>query len=243
MTGSSLPARFMVRRGMAVLAIATAFVPASASVAAAWVGPLPLPVSAEERIEALKERARDAASPVFATVAGEELVLPGVVRHIGFHESGTYGALAMTPVGRMDRNLNGDRIALPAVNGYRNRGYTVLPTRQRSGGPTTAVDLSMPVGVPVVSPVSGTVVAANPYNLYGTTPDEIVEIVPEGRPDLRLRMMHVEGLAVRAGQAVEAGETILAAQPRHLPFPSQIDRYAGSHPHVHLEMVHRLPNT
>lgn len=195
--------------------------------------------SAVELIEDLREHARAAGPKVLATVDGQEILLPRAVRKIGFHESGNPAALAMSPVGRLEENFNAGRVSLPAVNGDRDGGYIVLPTRHRGGGPTTAVDLSMRANEPVTSPVTGEVTAANDYTLYGTTRDTIVEIVPDGRPELRVRMVHVEGVAVQPGDRVEAGRTPVAARARLLPFSSQIDRYAGTHPHVHLEVLHR----
>jgi biotin carboxyl carrier protein len=114
--------------------------------------------------------------------------------------------------------------------------YTVLASRHRAGAATSAVDISMVHGEEVVSPVTGTVTAVSPYSLYGRTPDVIIEIVPEDRPDQVVRAMHVEGVDVAVGDRVEAGETTLAASARQLPFASQIDRFAGRHPHLHLEV-------
>ena len=233
-----LPARPCARAVIVALAVAGMLLAVAPGASAASPSPIGS-LSAADLIEDLRARARAAGPQVLATVAGQEIVLPRAVRKIGFHESGNPAALAMSPVGRLEENLNAGRVSLPAVNGDRDGGYIVLPTRHRDGGPTTAVDLSMRENEPVTSPVTGEVTAANDYTLYGTTRDTIVEIVPDRRPELRVRMMHVEGVGVQPGDRVEAGRTLVAARSRSLPFSSQIDRYAGAHPHVHLEVLHR----
>jgi hypothetical protein len=185
--------------------------------------------------------ARDAAGnpTVFASVAGQELVLPADVRKVGFHESGDRRTLAMSPKGTREQNLNDSRIALPQQEGDGDASYLVLPTRGRAPGPTTAVDISVDHGEQIQAVVSGTVKTVTSYNLYGRTPDMIVEIVPDDRPEMVVRMLHIEDVQVSTGDTVEAGETVIAESGRQLPFRSQIDRFAGAHPHVHVEVQHR----
>jgi murein DD-endopeptidase MepM/ murein hydrolase activator NlpD len=178
------------------------------------------------------------AEPVeFAVVAGQPLVLSGATVGVGFHESGSPRALPMEPVGHPVANLNAPKIDLPPATP--GPEYLVMPTRRRPHGATTAVDLRMDHGVPVTSPVDGVVETVAEYPLYGRFPDQFVEIVPHGRPDLLVRVLHVEAAAVAEGQEVRAAETVIAATTRQLPFGSQIDRYSGEGPHVHLEVHHR----
>jgi murein DD-endopeptidase MepM/ murein hydrolase activator NlpD len=174
---------------------------------------------------------------VFAEIAGQPLLLPGPALGVGFHESGSGRALPLHPVGFPAGNLNAPKIELPpAVPGPE---YLVMPTRRRAHGATTAVDIRMEHGEPVTSPVDGTIEAVAEYPLYGRYPDQLVEIVPSGRPDLLVRVLHVEGAVVEPGQEVRAAETVIAHTTRQLPFASQIDRYAGEGPHVHIEVLHR----
>lgn len=240
MVGSFLPAHLVLRRIVAVLALATVVVPASASTAAAAPPEAIETMNAQHIVQKLRENARGAAPAVFATVDGQELVLPGAVLGVGFHESGSGTALAMSPVGQREGKVDPAAISQAAASGDAAGTYMVLPTRHRGRGATTAVDISMPETEQVISPVTGTVKAASPYNLYGTSPDMIVEIEPEGRPELLVRVMHLDGVELTAGDKVQAGKTVVAAQSRRLPFPSQIDRYAGEHPHVHIEVWHRV---
>jgi hypothetical protein len=179
------------------------------------------------RRPAQAEVAAAAAEPVdpveagvtFATVAGEPLVLArDVAVTVGFHESGDPRALPLEPVGTPTENLNAARFIPPAPSG--DNDYLVLPTRRRAGAPTSAVDLRMDSGVPVVAPVTGIVQTVATYTLYGRTPDVLVEIVPEGRPDLLVRMLHIEAVQVSEGVEVEAGATVIAGTSRQLPFRS-----------------------
>lgn len=140
----------------------------------------------------------------------------------------------MHPMGIPRVNGNMTRLSsAPVGDGFE---YLVLPSRGRRNGPTSAVDVSMPFNWPVQAPVTGTVVDATSYLLYGNTPDNAVYIVPDSRPDLVLVAMHLNGLKINVGDRVEAGKTVLALTARQLPFGSQIDRYAGRLPHVHMEL-------
>jgi hypothetical protein len=178
---------------------------------------------------------RDAGEPlVFARAGDTELAVPGAIRTIGFHQGSKTG-LPLVPTGALEDNLNVYRDP-PTSTGENPVPYYVLGTRNRGTGATTAVDLSIPHGEPLTSPVTGKVKTVQSYSLYGRTPDVLVEIVPDADADHLVRVLHVEGVKVEEGDAVEAGTTPLARSARQLPFPSQIDRIAGRHPHVHVEV-------
>jgi biotin carboxyl carrier protein len=173
-------------------------------------------------------------SRAFAGLDHLQLVLPVGARAIGFHESGTRGAKALHPMGIPRVNDNMTRLAkAPVGDGFE---YLVLGSRERRNAPTSAVDVSMPFNTPVQSPVTGRVVDATAYLLYREVPDNAVYLVPDRRPDLVVVLMHLNGLKVNVGDRVEAGKTVLALTARLLPFGSQIDRYAGRMPHVHMEV-------
>lgn len=173
-------------------------------------------------------------SRAFAGVRDLTLNLPLGARAIGFHESGTRGALNLHPMGIPRINANLTRISsAPVGDGFE---YLILGSRHRRNGPTSAVDISMPFNTAVHAPVTGTIVDATAYLLYREVPDNAVYIVPDSRQDLVLVLMHLNGLKVNIGDRVEAGKTVLALTARQLPFGSQIDRYAGPLPHVHMEL-------
>lgn len=224
--------------GAFVLAALLALVGAGSVDAA--VLPAAGPSSAQLRLEALVTRARSLPPPPLASVAGQELLRPRGAVAVGFHESSHPKALPLAPTGTLMGNHNAARVALPPVSGEDGGRYVVLPSRGRPHGPTTAADISMSPERDVTSPVSGTVTDVRRYTLYGSTPDALVEIVPAHRPDLAVRLLHVEGVRVQVGERVRAGRSVVATRARELPFASQIDRFAGGPlPHVHLEVLHR----
>jgi murein DD-endopeptidase MepM/ murein hydrolase activator NlpD len=174
---------------------------------------------------------------VFATAGGVDLHLPSDVLAVGFHESGSRNAVRMLPIGTPTSNHNAGRVTLPPASA--DNRYFVLPTRRRPGTPTSAVDIRVEHGKPIASVVDGTVTAVSEYRLYGRTPDQVVEIRSERNPDIKVRMLHVEGVQVAPGDRVRAGETVVAASSRQLPFASQIDRFSSRGPHVHVELRHK----
>jgi hypothetical protein len=156
---------------------------------------------------------------------------------VGYHEAATIAALGIDPVGLLTEDRNTTRTSLPADD-RAGGDYLVLSSRGRSAAPTSAIDVVLREGDPVLSPVTGTVVDVRSYLLYGAHQDLRVEVVPDTRPDLRLVLIHLDDVAVRIGDRVAAGVTPLAATARSFPFGSHIDRETEPerHPHVHLEL-------
>jgi len=81
----------------------------------------------------------------------------------------------------------------------------------RAGEPDTAADIGANPGTDVYSPVSGTVLQARDYLLYGKHPDWEIHIRPDGHPELDLVLIHVEDVSIQAGDRVVAGVTRIAA--------------------------------
>lgn len=178
------------------------------------VRPATPPAPPEVQVEATDE----AAPAPLAVVGGVELVSPSPDALIhGFHEGSTKSH-ALEPV-------------------EDGAEHVVMPSRGRSTPPTSAVDVAMEEGIEVLSPVSGTVVEVSDYSLYGNTPDVLISVRPDDNPDLVVRIFHVVDAAVAVGDPVVAGETVVAASSRQLPFGSQIDRFSGATtPHVHIQV-------
>ncbi|MFT5223634.1 MAG: hypothetical protein ACI867_001956 [Glaciecola sp.] len=151
-----------------------------------------------------------APTPVMATVG--ELVLRTPTRELkamGFHQAPRGETrLTMTPVGR--------------------HGFT-MASRRRGTAKTSAVDVAMPRDTAVLSPVDGRVVEVRNYALYGNYRDSLVRI-RQGNHDVVV--LHLQGVKVHAGQRVEGGVTEIAEGPRVFPFKSQVEKFAGHHPHV-----------
>ena len=183
--------------------------------------------------------ARPWQTQVLATAGGVALHTPSEhVRVVGFHQSGSGAAVPLEPRGAPFTNRNLPRYTPPPPS--EGPDYAVLGHRRRATLPTTAVDLAVPHNTTLLSPVSGTVVEVRPYLLYGRFPDLIATVVPDGRPDLRVVMMHMNGILVARGHHLEAGQTPLARTAMRFPFRSQIDEFAGQGPHLHVE-VRRAP--
>lgn len=173
---------------------------------------------------------------VIASADGIELVTSSATtRMVGYHQAGSRRALALHPRGSPISNRNVGRYAAPPPTP--GLDYAILWNRHRGTHPTSAVDLAMAPGHPVPSPVSGTVARVKPYALYGRYPDLMVTIVPDGAPDRRVVVMHLDVTTVKPGDRVVAGHTPIAKRARRLPFPSQIDKLAGPGTvHVHTEV-------
>lgn len=157
----------------------------------------------------------------FASFDGVTLLHPSVrVERIGFHESNHDGARQLVP----------DPGAVsPLVLGSRNRGT----------GSHTAADIVVEPGTEIRSPVSGTVIRSGGYVLYCDHQDDFVVIEPDTRPGWELKVLHIDGVTVSAGDRVEAGITVLAPAATAFPFDSQVDEFTAepSWPHVHVELV------
>jgi murein DD-endopeptidase MepM/ murein hydrolase activator NlpD len=173
-----------------------------------------------------------------ATYGDVRIVTEGSrVELVSFHESSSSQALPF-------ESSHAVISAHPAVESDAPDDDTpviVLPTRQRVGAPTSAIDLAMTPGEQVVAPLSGEVIAVDDFSLYGRTPDVIVKIRSSEDPSVVLRALHMVDPLVEVGDRVEAGVTPIAAEARQLPFESQMDRFTAAHrgqaaPHVHFEM-------
>lgn len=163
-----------------------------------------------------------------------EIVTEGSrVELVGFHESSAGDALELTP--------SHPEVGADEAGG--DEPVVILPTRQRAGASTSAVDLAMKPGEPVPAPLSGEVIAVDDYLLYGSTSDVVIKIRSDEDPSIVATVVHVVDPEVEAGDRVEAGTTTVAGEARQLPFESQIDRFTTEHrgeaaPHVHIELAH-----
>ena len=157
----------------------------------------------------------------FAVVGPVTLTLPAsAVERVGFHESNHDGARQLEPLG--------DGVAT-----------VTLETRERGTGSRTAADVVVDPETEIRAPVSGTVKRAGTYVLYCDYSDDFAVIEPHDRPGWEVKVLHIDGVRVRRGQRVTAGETVLAGRATRLPFESQVDEVTAepAWPHVHIEVV------
>lgn len=195
----------------------------------------PSPIPAPPKTAAKKEVAaprtprvvtKQAWTP-FAAVGGVTLRHPSSrVERVAFHQSNHEGA----------RQL---RVLPTAV------APNTLEMRDRLTGSRTAADVVIDPVVEVRAPVTGRVKRAGTYVLYCDYSDDYVVIEPDAHPGWEVKVLHIDGVAVRAGMRVAAGRTALAPRPTKLPFESQVDETTASPawPHVHIEVVDpAIPN-
>jgi len=197
------------------------------------------PAAASKKVPAPSPSASYALSPSSRAMAvADGLTLTVPVAHpvlIGYHEASYPDALQMTPLGRLVRNYNRTKFdAPPDSAGPR---YVVEASRGRKTSATSAADVVARRGAEVSAPVTGTVVKAHPYKLYGRYRDWYVAIAPDdGRPDLWVVMIHLDGVEVARGDRVSATLSVIG-RPRVFPFESEVDYYVrGRVPHVHVEV-------
>jgi hypothetical protein len=172
----------------------------------------------------------------FAVAGGVRLRLPVTrPRALAYHEASMLGRVVLRPLGSCVKCRNGWKFRPPRV-GHSDLEYMVMDTRGRATAATSAVDVVVRRSDRVVSPVTGRVWRARRYQLYGRYPDVRVVIVPDGRPNRLVVIIHLRDVRVRRGERVVASQTVLG-WARRFPFESHVDRYVrGRFPHVHIEV-------
>jgi hypothetical protein len=157
----------------------------------------------------------------FAAVGGVTLRhVSRRVERVGFHQSNHDGARQLEP--------------LPTA-----ADPVTLEDRERDTGTRTAADVVVDPDVEIRAPVTGRVKRAGTYVLYCHYSDDFAVIEPDEHPGWEVKVLHIDGVQVRRGERVVAGETVLAPRPTRLPFESQVEEVTARPPwpHVHLEVV------
>jgi murein DD-endopeptidase MepM/ murein hydrolase activator NlpD len=131
----------------------------------------------------------------FATVGGVTLTHPSSrVERVGFHQSNHDGARQLT--------------VLPTAV-----APTTLEDRERDTGAHGAADVVVDPATEIRAPVTGRVKRAGTYVLYCRHSDDYVVIEPDDRPGWEVKILHIDGVQVSAGDRVVAGETVVAPRP------------------------------
>ncbi len=177
----------------------------------------------------------------FATVGSSSLKLSlpgktGDVIGVGFHEAERREAIAIKPaVNYFNRDTTSTVREAALATG--SPVLFVMSSRGRGSAPTSAMDIAMMPGSAVYSPVDGIVTVVKTYNLYGKLMDYHVEIQPDGYPDLRVAIIHIENVQVSVGQRVERRADMIGWM-RPLPdIVSQINKYLPErYDHVHIQV-------
>lgn len=161
---------------------------------------------------------------------------------VGFHEAAMPGAKPLAVASTPDADHGRGQVSFSNVDDPLHA--VILPTRARAANAASAMDVVIPAREAVFAPVTGTVTEVDHYQLYGRYPDNRMVIVPDARPDLRVVILHIEGLKVGPGDKVTAGQTRIAVGANPFPFESQVDRFArplmakkgDATPHAHVEL-------
>jgi hypothetical protein len=133
----------------------------------------------------------------------------------GYHQSLFRTAIALTPL----------------------KAHHVMSSRGRGTGAATAVDVVVPSRSRIRSPVTGTVTAVTRYLLYCRTRDWKVVLAPRSHPRLRVLVLHMARPAVRDGDEVLAGTTLVGRAATNDQPSAQANRYfPDRYPHVHVEV-------
>ena len=158
-----------------------------------------------------------------------------------FHEAAKDGANCppMQPYGLCMGDYNAGRLAPGLTRSEGNDpAYFVESTRARGTYSTTACDVHAKAGSTVYAPVDGTVVAAEPYLLYGKYPDFRVKIRIDGQPNYLMEVLHMRELLTSVGARVEAGKTKVGVVRDLVPYfysgPNPFTREEGNHAHIQI---------
>ena len=158
----------------------------------------------------------------FAVGGGVTLKQPAShVERVAFHQSNHDGARQLDPL---------ETAASPIT----------LETRERETPSRTAADIVVHPAAEIRSPVTGKVKRSGTYVLYCKYSDDYVVVEPDDHPGWEVKILHIDGVRVRAGARVVAGETVIAPRATPLPFKSQVDELTSAQPpwpHVHIEVI------
>jgi murein DD-endopeptidase MepM/ murein hydrolase activator NlpD len=208
-------------------------------------------------------------TPFFATCGTLKLRLPvpaEAITAVAFHQASFNNAVAMVSLAPTIDLATASRIAAakraakaatatPVPAGDASQATAAVGANDtwggkvirlwrsgRGGKPETAVDVGAAPGTPVVAPVDGTVVYVRQYKLYGKYDDFEVHISPTGSPGVDVVLIHVTGVCVTPGQAVEAGVTKVATVRKLSKSTTlQLAEYtADGGDHTHLQ-INRTP--
>lgn len=178
----------------------------------------------------------------FGTVGstGLKLSLPaklGNVIGVGFHQAERKEAYPIAPsVACLDIN-EATATVRDAISNSNVPVLFVMSSRGRGSAFTSAMDIAMQPDSNVYSPVDGVVAQVTTYDLYGKLADYHVEIQPDGYPDMRVAIIHIENVQVAVGQRTTRQKTIIGRM-RALPeISSQILKYLPQRAdHVHIQV-------
>jgi len=165
---------------------------------------------------------------------------------VGFHQAYNPKAFALAPT---MRTLAIDKPSLTEQLLASDSSLKLFDQalRGRGSAERSAADCAVLPSTRLVSPATGTVTLLKHYKLEGRIDDLQLEIQPDGAPLLRVVMIHIKNVTVKAGDRVIGGVTPVATV-RHLTLDSSVNRYLPVSPadHTHIQVNdqrYRLPSS
>jgi hemolysin type calcium-binding protein len=179
---------------------------------------------------------RGCEAPAFGEAFGVTLfAVADKVVGVGYHESLFSTAQQIHPFGHILRNDDERFLQPPDTEGP---DYAVMASRGRTAAPATSADVVVQGhGVPVLSPVTGTVVGVVRYSLYCQALDWELVVRPDWNQGAIVIMLHFSSPTVKAGDRVVASVTRVGTSWGNDSPTAQENRYFPEpYPHLHVEV-------
>lgn len=183
---------------------------------------------------------------VFAEVPQEKLKIfvpasPDDIVVIGFHQADNPKACSMQPSSGCLTNETTATVRKRISRGDGPLTF-VMYARGRGTSRTSAADIALKHGSLVRAPVRGIVTKIKKYYMYGRYKDLHVEIQPDGHPNIRVILIHLDRLVVKVGQRTEVGSTVIGKVRCLSRLNPQIEEYLPEHgDHTHLQVNPSVP--
>ncbi len=155
---------------------------------------------------------------------------------IGYHEAENKKSKRLVPIGSYIADETTGSVAR-AYGGGASVVAFVMSSRYRGSDPKSSVDVAVKPNSIIKSPVTGIVSKVREYYLYGRYFDYHVEITPDGYPNLRVAIIHLDKLRTSTGKRVVAGVTEIGTVRVLDGLDTQINWYLPKpYDHVHIQV-------
>ena len=208
-------------------------------------------LTSDSKVLATDEMSKKLASRIlpFARVSefNETLFLParmGLIKGIGYHESGNNKAYSLEPIGKLIKNENAWKVDVALNANCAAPQYYIMESRGETTTATSVADIAMERNTSVLAPIDGTVTRVEPIVIYDEYDDVQIEIMPAGHPELRMAFLHINDVRLKVGDEVKQGQTVMGI-PRDFTglFQSELDDYIKPpYPHVHMQLNRYVPD-
>lgn len=170
---------------------------------------------------------------IYLPFPAEELTL------VAFHQAMKDDVKELSPMGRERKKVLPSR-AYNEVRSHFSTSdpmvYIKLLRPGRPGNSNRAIDIGASAGTKVYAPVSGKVIKAEDYSLYGKYKDSMLTICPDAWPEVEVTIYHLQGVVVKPGQRLIEGQNEIGKiRDVSVYFKSQLSDYtndAGNHVHI-----------